>query len=334
MNVNESLFVDTSDIEAFINGIQDIPLSRDYYTSETLEDIGRCSLEYGMTHGDYAKHLHQDQELQESKERAKEMESEKQKMSGKQSRRQRRMIKDELLKHRKIGRLSYAKYESDEEKVDTESSSSSSSSEEDSKDRSNSRNFQFVTSFEPTDLSSTKRKKKKETASSSQDYYRRRNESPERRRESYERFLKRQSRHRRPGDRKRSRSPRRRSPRSHGDRRRSPFSSAYKRRSRSLSPRQPTTSSATVKSKIAAKSASIAATAKKKLGDKKLTPQEMLKIKMQRALKKQLKADKNAEAEKKAQEFQDQMDRAEKLREITKKIKRRGNDRIRFFCDH
>merc|ERR1712183_175630 len=59
---------------------------------------------------------------------------------------------------------------------------------------------------------------------------------------------------------------------------------------------------------------------KEKNSAAKMTPQERLKLKMQRALKKQLKADKSAEAEKRAHEYHQQMERADQLREISKKM--------------
>ncbi|GFR16581.1 retrovirus-related Pol polyprotein from transposon opus [Trichonephila clavata] len=59
----------------------------------------------------------------------------------------------------------------------------------------------------------------------------------------------------------------------------------------------------------------------------KLTPQERLKRKMQLALKKQYKADKQAQMEKTEKQLQERQDRAEELREMAIKLRQRERER-------
>merc|ERR1719457_379653 len=292
---------ENSDLENFLNGIEDIPVSRDYYDARSLAEINTCSHCYGMVRGDMEKYLGEDAEAKEKKEVRDAIMAEKSKMAGKGSRRQRRMLKDELLKHRKIGKLSFAKYEDEED--DSSSSSSSESSDEDKLAA-----FNF-------------KRRKVESSSDSSSSSSRSLSPPGDRRRSHER-----SRNKYESSRHLGRSGYSRSRDYDRDRRRrSPRDSRYHRRrdSRSSSPRRSSKSSKT--SKLHTPQAK---SNKEKNSAVKMTPQERLKLKMQRALKKQLKADKSAEAEKRAQVYHEQMERADKLREISRKIhKKKYSDR-------
>lgn len=363
-NSNDEDEDETSDIEAFINGIQDIPLEDDHYTSTILDDLSRCSLEYGMTYDDFAKRLKIDQEIQEKKEIDQAIEIEKQKMAGKQSRRQRRMLKDELLKNRKIERLSYAKYDSDQDKdnSDSDSTSSSSSDSSDEEDFEGKTKRERKQAYDKLQLEAAKNSTSLlssiNQSSSSASSARRSSPRPSSNHYS-------SSNRRYDSDRYSSSSSSRRYDDYHNSsgssyysrrrsRSRSPYSSHYyenrRRRSRSSSPRReygkhsssgggsvtvkplaPRGSVSSSSSKIK-KPISVAAAAASG-GEKKLTPQEKLKIRMQRALKKQLKADRSAAAEKRAQEYQSQLERADQLREISKKMNRRPYDQRRRSPD-
>ncbi|CAK8693302.1 unnamed protein product [Clavelina lepadiformis] len=131
---------DSSDSdEDFMFDLEDIPPLREL-NPDDLEDIEKFSLDFGMGYTDFVRSMDQDQEMQERIDKAREVESEKQKMAGKKSRRERRMLRDERLKDRVIGPLSYMQKGSGNES-ETESESS------DEEHPSCEGKIEFITSF-------------------------------------------------------------------------------------------------------------------------------------------------------------------------------------------
>lgn len=78
--------------------MEDIQLGRDQYSDAALDDLSVCALEFGMASSDFGNQLKSDLDAQDNKELVRQIETEKAKMSGKSSRRERRLLKDELLK--------------------------------------------------------------------------------------------------------------------------------------------------------------------------------------------------------------------------------------------
>lgn len=102
-----------SDIDEFLDSIEDIPSYKEY-SQEALAAMSIVSLQFGMTHSDFVSCLSTDQDAQDNLEKAKVIDMEKQRMAGKKSRRERRILKDERLKNRVIGPLSYVRHDADE----------------------------------------------------------------------------------------------------------------------------------------------------------------------------------------------------------------------------
>ena len=85
------------DDEDFLSELEDIPPLREL-TPAALQDLEKCSLNYGMGYNDFIRAMDLDQNIQEQADAAKAIESEKLKMAGKKSRRERRVLKDQRLK--------------------------------------------------------------------------------------------------------------------------------------------------------------------------------------------------------------------------------------------
>ncbi|XP_077966122.1 CLK4-associating serine/arginine rich protein-like isoform X1 [Styela clava] len=306
-----------------------------------LDDIGVKS--YSLRRGGFGDCLLDDQDYIDKIGAAKALESEKQKFSGRKSRRERKLLKDERLKGRKISALSYVQQESSstssessEDASSSESTNSNSSDEDEKSKRKSKGNIEYITSFGgeqgkncPKSNNSITKEPKKSKADTRSRKYRRRSHShsPERNR-----------------SRSRSRSPRYRKSSSRS--RRSRSRSYERRRSRSRS-RDRTSrsrqqkrsnyssvaniSSTSQSSENILKSLSKTKTAEEKAAAlQKLTPQQKLKIRMQRALNKQLKVDRNADNEKRIIKQQEVMERDDDIREMSRKMRQRAGERREY----
>lgn len=83
--------------EEFLNELEDIPPVKEL-NNAALKDLETFSLEFGLFPGDFTDALNLDQSMQDKMDRAKALDYEKQRMSGKKSRRERRILKDTRLK--------------------------------------------------------------------------------------------------------------------------------------------------------------------------------------------------------------------------------------------
>nr|CAB3231471.1 CLK4-associating serine/arginine rich protein [Phallusia mammillata] len=335
--------------EDFLNELEDVP-SVNELNAAALADLENLSFEYGLYIHDFTNSLKTDQNLQDKMDKAKALEHEKAKMAGKKSRRERRLLKDNRLKNRTIGPLSYILHEADASESESGSDDgSSSSSSEDERPRRKSTSagessgqIEFITSFgensndKAASTPSNRDAKKKSPArahitkttrrsrSSSRS---RRSRSPDRRRSrsrsrEYSRRYDRGSR-RRSSERDRHYRRSRSRERHHRSRSRS-----RSRHSRSPEPSRRSRSRSRGRERAYANVKSTTTPQTPTSQTKKMTPQERLKIKMQRALKKQLKADRVATADKRAKAYQEQLDREEELREMTRKMRKKEDGRI------
>uniref|UniRef100_H2YGJ2 Uncharacterized protein n=1 Tax=Ciona savignyi TaxID=51511 RepID=H2YGJ2_CIOSA len=244
-------------------------------------------MEFGMFSSDFSNFLTADLKAQMKLSEAKAVENEKQKMSGKKSRRERRHARDLRLKNRVIGRLSYMQeVNTHDSTIDSESNSNSSDADDKS----------------PTECSHSEAGEEIEFITSfgenSNDPVKPRDAKHKKRNIDSRLYKDKNKDHTTTSNKKH-------------------YQANCSRRSPSPRHRSSERNEKILTKKLRAPTAPAAV--------KSATPQEKLKIKMQRALKKQLKADRIAIAEKRSQAYNEQVERDEELREIAKKMRRKDD---------
>nr|XP_002126056.1 CLK4-associating serine/arginine rich protein isoform X1 [Ciona intestinalis] len=285
---------DESD-EDFLDDVEDIPLQHQF-NQDVLNDLDRFSIEFGMFSSDFSTFLSNDFKAYMKLTQAKAVEHEKHKMAGKKSRRERRQARDVKLRNRVIGRLSYMQSSNDSDKSkDSDSNSSEDERPKHGQSGEDGEEIEFITSFGENNNESSEQKNSKQKSTHSdkvksnhQKKSYSSSESKSRSRQSHSRSWTRLS---------------------------SPDRYSHSEDQRSLKHKSSL-------KKISGRDSKHGASESDR---KPITPQEKLKLKMQRALKKQLKADRIATAEKRSQAYHEQVEREEELREIAKKIRRRDD---------
>ncbi|XP_005534445.1 PREDICTED: CLK4-associating serine/arginine rich protein [Pseudopodoces humilis] len=311
----------------------DVEVDVDELNQEQVADLNKQATTYGMAEGDFVRMLRKDKEEAEAIKNAKALEEEKAMYSGRRSRRQRREFREKRLKGRKISPPSYARRDSptyDPYKRSPSESSSESRSRSRTPSPGHEEKITFITSFGGSD----------EEAAAASDAA----AAPGKSRNSRERQRQAQPGASAPAHRasSRSRSPSRercrRSARSwrrwsSRSRSRSSRSSGRSRSSpRSLSPcssrspspardRNPPRPPAEPPAGDKLKKADAAAGKDSGAAKPKLTPQEKLRLRMQKALNRQFRADKKAAQEKLLQQEHERQEREDELRAMARKIR-------------
>nr|XP_006126523.1 CLK4-associating serine/arginine rich protein [Pelodiscus sinensis] len=344
----------------------DVEVDVDELNQEQVADLNKQATTYGMAEGDFVRMLRKDKEEAEAIKHAKALEEEKAMYSGRRSRRQRREFREKRLKGRKISPPSYARRDSptyDPYKRSPSESSSESRSRSRSPSPGQEEKSRFITSFGGSDEEAAAAQAggvpgkavplgKPRSTQVHQGSAAAGHSVSSRRRSSSSSSSPSTSSSSSSSSRSSSRSPRgsryssRRWSRSHsrsGERyRRSGragrhWSSSRSSRSPSDS-RSRSTSASPAREKLLRPAASPAVGEKLKKADTaggketgaakpKLTPQEKLKLRMQKALNRQFKADKKAAQEKMMQQEHERQEREDELRAMARKIRMKERER-------
>ncbi|XDB60141.1 hypothetical protein AB1E18_013523 [Capra hircus] len=339
----------------------DVEVDVDELNQEQVADLNKQATTYGMADGDFVRMLRKDKEEAEAIKHAKALEEEKAMYSGRRSRRQRREFREKRLRGRKISPPSYARRDSptyDPYKRSPSESSSESRSRSRSPTPGREEKITFITSFGGSDEeaaaaaaaaaasgaatgkppappqpggpapgrnASARRRSSTSSSSSSasrtsSSRSRSSSSSRSRRGGGYYRSGRHARSRSRSWSRSRSRSRRYSRSRSRGRRHSGGGSRDGHRYSRSparrggYGPRRRSrTEPAAGKETGAAKP--------------KLKPQEKLKLRMQKALNRQFKADKKAAQEKMIQQEHERQEREDELRAMARKIRMKERER-------
>ncbi|XP_059728460.1 CLK4-associating serine/arginine rich protein [Haemorhous mexicanus] len=132
----------------------DVEVDVDELNQEQVADLNKQATTYGMAEGDFVRMLRKDKEEAEAIKNAKALEEEKAMYSGRRSRRQRREFREKRLKGRKISPPSYARRDSptyDPYKRSPSESSSESRSRSRTPSPGHEEKITFITSFGGSD---------------------------------------------------------------------------------------------------------------------------------------------------------------------------------------
>ncbi|XP_023391013.1 CLK4-associating serine/arginine rich protein [Pteropus vampyrus] len=285
----------------------DVEVDVDELNQEQVADLNKQATTYGMADGDFVRMLRKDKEEAEAIKHAKALEEEKAMYSGRRSRRQRREFREKRLRGRKISPPSYAR--------------------RDSPTYDPYKRFRAggeVCEWGPWSLTaSLLPRRAPRSRSRSGDRYRRggrgpRHHSSSRSRSSWSLSPSRSrslTQSRSPSQ-SRSRSPSQSRSRSHSQ-------------SHSPSPAREKLTRPAASPAVGEKLKKTEPAAGKETGaaKPKLTPQEKLKLRMQKALNRQFKADKKAAQEKMIQQEHERQEREDELRAMARKIRMKERER-------
>uniref|UniRef100_A0AAY4E8E3 Suppressor of white apricot N-terminal domain-containing protein n=1 Tax=Denticeps clupeoides TaxID=299321 RepID=A0AAY4E8E3_9TELE len=333
----------------------DVEVDVDELNQEQIMDLNKMATPYGMADGDFVRMLRKDKEEVEAIKHAKALEAEKAMYSGRRSRRQRREFREKRLKGRQISPPSYARRDSP-----TYDPYKRPQSESSSESRSRSRSpahekITFITSFGGSDEEGAQPAQAPPTAHSSH--------APSNSQQHHPAGHSRGSRRRRSSSslsssssRSSSRRSSRSSSRSRRSRRRGGRDSRYSRsRSRRRSDSRSRQRGGGGRSSSSSRRRYDRSRSRSRSNDRdrgrryasrrlqdmffflnvvcvcllqpKMTPQERLKLRMQKALNKQSKADKKAAQVKILQQEHKRQEREGELRAMARKIRMKERER-------
>ncbi|MXQ97113.1 hypothetical protein E5288_WYG016567 [Bos mutus] len=337
----------------------DVEVDVDELNQEQVADLNKQATTYGMADGDFVRMLRKDKEEAEAIKHAKALEEEKAMYSGRRSRRQRREFREKRLRGRKISPPSYARRDSptyDPYKRSPSESSSESRSRSRSPTPGREEKITFITTppqpggpapgrnasarsvtltlpaLHPGTVGGDSGQQGAAAQAGADRPPRGRRHSGGGSRDGH-RYSRSPARRGGYGPRRRSRSRSR-----SGDRYRrggrGPRHHSSSRSSWSLSPHSPSPP----REKLSRPAASPAVGEKLKKTEPaagketgaakpKLTPQEKLKLRMQKALNRQFKADKKAAQEKMIQQEHERQEREDELRAMARKIRMKERER-------
>ncbi|XP_050542618.1 CLK4-associating serine/arginine rich protein-like isoform X2 [Daktulosphaira vitifoliae] len=318
---------DDSDEESEVDFDLSIDISK--IGTDQANELNTTAHNYGMTTNDFYSFLNNDLEEAENIQLTRLAEEEKAMFAGRRSRRERRAYRLKALEGKALSPLSYATRKSpsynDFDKLSSMATSRSPTPE-------NTGQVTYITSFGDEEQAPINEKSKSSNSKSSISKHsssrkkRSRTRSPHKKSKSPSKHL---ARWRRSLSRNKSVSPARTS--TPAAQKPPPIQRYYGRRGKDSSSELSLSEDEDSKNKkntnnhnkISIPDISLSSSSKKNSTDKKPTPQEIMKRKMQVLLNKQYKADKKAQRERELKMEREQIEREEEIKELSLKMRRR-----------